>query len=71
MSLHSVMQRMISEGGVQGVDGMRPPMIQPRHQLSQGNQIMQMFTKQQGGAQFGGNEPSQDMILRQMMQGQV
>ena len=71
MSLHDVMQRMISEGGVRSVDGMNPMPMQPRHILSQGNQIMQLFANQQGGAQFGGNEQSQDMILRQMMQGQV
>ena len=71
MSLHNVMQQMISEGGARSVDGLNPMMQQPRHQLSQGNQLMQMFARQQGGSQFGGNEPSQDMILRQMMQGQI
>ncbi len=71
MSLHSVMQQMVSEGGARSVDGIYPRQGQPRHQLSQGNQLVQMFGKQQGGSQFGGNEPSQDMILRQMMQGQV
>jgi hypothetical protein len=60
-----------SMGGARSVDGMLPPMRQPRHQLSQGNQLVKMFARQQGGSQFGGNEPSQDMMLRQQMQGQL
>lgn len=42
----------------------------PRNQLSQGNPLVKMFARQQGGSQFGGNEQSQDMLHRQLLQGQ-